>query len=117
MDEALVYKRKFETDDQMLVVYIGEEPGKDAIMPLFRHRENIQSKCGTRLINQWGWMSFISETDNEKLVNDQQCIHDYFSEIDDVDVVCCEWSKSCVRKKYSKKNADPNFHVWGAERI
>lgn len=85
LDEALVYKRKFETDDQMLVVYIGEEPGKDAIMPLFRHRENIQSKCGTRLINKWGWMSFISETDNEKLVNDQQCIHDYFSEIDDVE--------------------------------
>ena len=69
----------------MLVVYIGEEPGKDAIMPLFRHRENIQSKCGTRLLNQWGWMSFISETDNEKLVNDQQCIHDYFSEIDDIE--------------------------------
>ena len=85
LDEALVYKRKFETDDQMLVVYIGEEPGKDAIMPFFRHRENIQSKCGTRLLNQWGWMTFISETDNEKLVNDQQCIHDYFSEIDDVE--------------------------------
>ena len=85
LDEALVYKRKFETDDQMLVVYIGEEPGQDAIMPLFRHRENIQGKCGTRLLNQWGWMSFISETDNEKLVNEQQCIHDYFSEIDDVE--------------------------------
>ena len=83
LNEALVYKRKLKTDDQMLVVYIGEEPGKDAIMPFFRHRENIQSKCGTRLLNQWGWMTFISETDNEKLVNDQQCIHDYFSEIDD----------------------------------
>ena len=85
LDEAMVYKRKFETDDQMLVVYIGEEPGQDAIMPLFRHRENIQGKCGTRLLNQWGWMSFISETDNEKLVYEQQCIHDYFSEIDDVE--------------------------------
>ncbi len=85
LDEAMVYKRKFETDDQMLVVYIGEEPGQDAIMPLFRHRENIQGKCGTRLLNQWGWMSFISETDNEKLVNEQQCIHDYFSEIDDAE--------------------------------
>ena len=85
LDEAMVYKRKFETDDQMLVVYIGEEPGQDAIMPLFRHRENIQGKCGTRLLNQWGWMSFISETDNEKLVNEQQCIHNYFSEIDDAE--------------------------------
>jgi len=85
LDEALVYKMRFQTDDQMLVVYIGEEPGQDAIMPLFRHRENIQSKCGTRLLNQWGWMSFISETDNEKFASNQQCIHDYFLEIDDVE--------------------------------
>ncbi len=87
LDEALVYKRKFETDDQMLVIYIGNESGKgeDGIMPLFRHSENIQSKCGTRLLNQWGWMSFIIETKNEKFANNQQCIHDYFAEIDDVE--------------------------------
>jgi len=85
LNEALVYKRKLETDDQMLVVYIGEEPGQDAIMPLFRHRENIQSKCGTRLLNQSGWMSFISETDNEKFASNQQCIYNYFLEIDDVE--------------------------------
>jgi len=87
LNEALVYKRKLETDDQMLVVYIGEEPGQDAIMPLFRHSENIQSKCGTRLLNQWGWMSFIIETKNEKFASNQQCIHDYFLEIDDVESI------------------------------
>ena len=87
LDEALVYKRKFETNDQMLMVYIGEEPGKDAIMPLFRHRDNIQSKCGTRLLNQWGWMSFISETNNEKFIKNQQCHYDYFKEAEDVEAL------------------------------
>ncbi len=87
LDEALVYKRKFETNDQMLMVYIGEEPGKDAIMPLFRHRDNIQSKCGTSLLNQWGWMSFISETNNEKFIKNQQCHYDYFKEAEDVEAL------------------------------
>ena len=87
LDEALVYKRKFETNDQMLMVYIGEEPGKDAIKPLFRHRDNIQSKCGTRLLNQWGWMSFISETNNEKFIKNQQCHYDYFKEAEDVEAL------------------------------
>ena len=84
LEEALVYKRKLDTNDQILVINIGEEPGEDAIIPLFRHRENIQSKCGTRLLNQWGWMSFISMTKNEKIAKNQQCHYDYFKEVDDV---------------------------------
>ena len=83
LEEALVYKRKIDTDDQILVINIGEEPGEDAITPLFRHRENIQKKCGNRLLNQWGWMSFISETKNEKFAKNQQCHHDYFKTADD----------------------------------
>ncbi|MDA9686189.1 hypothetical protein N9U20_01080 [bacterium] len=86
-DEALVYKRKFDTDDQVLVVYIGDKPGKDTITPFFRHSENIQKKCGTRFLNQWGWMSFISETNNEKFIKNQQCHYDYFKETDDVEAL------------------------------
>ena len=87
LEEALVYKRKIDTDDQILVINIGEEPGEDAITPLFRHRENIQKKCGTRFLNQWGWMSFISETKNEKFAKNQQCHHDYFKTADDVEAL------------------------------
>ena len=87
LEEALVYKRKLDTDDQILVINIGEEPGEDAIIPLFRHSENIQSKCGTRLLNQWGWMSFISMTKNEKIAKNQQCHYDYFKETDDVEAI------------------------------
>ena len=86
-DEALVYKRKFDTDDQVLVINIGEEPGEDSVMPFFRHREDIQKKCGTRFLNQWGWMSFISETNNEKFIKNQQCHYDYFKETDDVEAL------------------------------
>jgi len=86
-EEALVYKRKLDTDDQILVINIGEEPGEDAIIPFFRHSENIQSKCGTRLLNQWGWMSFISMTKNEKIAKNQQCHYDYFKETDDVEAL------------------------------
>ena len=84
LEEALVYKRKLDTDDQILVINIGEEPGEDAIIPFFRHSENIQNKCGSRLLNQWGWMSFISVTKNEKIAKNQQCHYDYFKEVDDV---------------------------------
>ena len=86
-DEALVYKRKFDTDDQVLVINIGEEPGEDSVMPFFRHQEDIQKKCGTRFLNQWGWMSFISETNNEKFIKNQQCHYDYFKEKDDVEAL------------------------------
>ncbi len=87
LEEALVYKRKLDTDDQILVINIGEEPGEDAIIPFFRHSENIQSKCGSRLLNQWGWMSFISMTKNEKIAKNQQCHYDYFKETDDVEAI------------------------------
>ena len=87
LEEALVYKRKLDTDDQILVINIGEEPGEDAIIPFFRHSKNIQSKCGTRLLNQWGWMSFISETNNKKFIKNQQCHYDYFKEVEDVEAL------------------------------
>jgi len=87
LKEVLVYKRKLDTNDQILVIYIGEEPGEDAITPLFRHRENIQKKCGTRFLNQWGWMSFISVTNNENFAKNQQCHYDYFKETNDVEAL------------------------------
>ena len=83
LGETLVFKRKFNTDDQVLVINIGE----DSVMPFFRHREDIQKKCGTRFLNQWGWMSFISETNNEKFIKNQQCHYDYFKEVEDVEAL------------------------------
>jgi hypothetical protein len=85
-DEALVYQDKLtdETKDQILVIFIGEEPSKYNIMPLFRHRENIRKKCSTKLM-EGGWMSFISETNTVNLAENQQCIHNYFSETDDAE--------------------------------
>ena len=87
LEEALVYKMRLDSDDQILVINIGEEPGEDAITPFFRHRDNIQKKCGTRFLNQWGWMSFISVTKNEKIAKNQQCHYDYFKEIDDMEAL------------------------------
>ena len=87
IEEALVYKRKLDSDDQILVINIGEEPGEDAITPFFRHRDNIQKKCGTRFLNQWGWMSFISVTKNKKMAKNQQCHYDYFKETDDMEAL------------------------------
>ena len=85
-DEALVYQDKLtdEMKDQILVIFIGEEPGKYNIMPFFRHRENIRKKCGTKLM-KGGWMSFIGETNTVNLAENQQCIHNYFSETDDAE--------------------------------
>ena len=85
-DEALVYQDKLtdEMKDQILVIFIGEEPGKYNIMPFFRHRENIIKKCSTKLM-EGGWMSFIGETNTVNLAENQQCIHNYFSETDDAE--------------------------------
>ena len=85
-DEALVYQDKLtdEMKDQILVIFIGEEPGKYNIMPFFRHRENIRKKCSTKLM-EGGWMSFIGETNTVNLAENQQCIHNYFSETDDAE--------------------------------
>ena len=85
-DEALVYQDKLtdEMKDQILVIFIGEEPGKYNIMPFFRHRENIRKKCSTKLM-KGGWMSFIGETNTVNLAENQQCIHNYFSETDDAE--------------------------------
>ena len=83
---ALVYQDKLtdEMKDQILAVYIGRKVDEDVLMPLFRHRENIINKCGTKF-NESSWMNFISETNNIEIAENQQCIYNYFSETDDIE--------------------------------
>jgi hypothetical protein len=38
-------------------------------------------------MNQWGWLSFISETSNIKNTRNQQCHYDYFKEANDIEAL------------------------------
>jgi hypothetical protein len=38
---------------------------------------------GSELMNEWGWLSFISETTDMVKASEQQCHYDYFKEIND----------------------------------
>jgi hypothetical protein len=50
---------------------------------LKRHKDSLQKlKCGLDEI-EWGWLSFISETNDIKSARNQQCIYDYFKEAND----------------------------------
>ena len=53
------------------------------IKSLKRHKDSLQKlKCGFDEI-EWGWLSFISQTNNSKSARNQQCIYDYFKEAND----------------------------------
>ena len=49
---------------------------------LKRHIEPLQKKCGLEM-NEWGWLSFISKTNNILNATNQQCHYDYFKEGND----------------------------------
>ena len=58
--------------------------------PLKRHSDSLQKKCGlgedhdgAKLLNKWGWLSFISKTNDIEKAQNQQCHYDYFKEAND----------------------------------
>ena len=76
--ETLVYKYD-TTQERKLVIHVDDP----TIKPLKRHKDSLQKlKCGLDEI-EWGWLSFISQTNNSKSARNQQCIYDYFKEAND----------------------------------
>ena len=64
---------------QRLTIHVG-----DRTVNLFKkHSDSLQKKCGSELMNEWGWLSFISETTNFEEASEQQCHYDYFKEAND----------------------------------
>jgi len=51
--------------------------------PFKRHRASLQKECGLGLMNEYDWMSFVSETTNMKSAKNQQCHYDYFKDAND----------------------------------
>jgi hypothetical protein len=51
--------------------------------PFTLHRDSLQIKCRSELMNQWGWLSFISKTSDTKNARNQQCHYDYFKGAND----------------------------------
>ena len=64
---------------QRLTINLG-----DRTVNLFKqHSDSLQKKCGSELMNEWGWLSFISETTSFEEASEQQCHYDYFKEAND----------------------------------
>ena len=64
---------------QRLTINVG-----DRSVNLFKqHSDSLQKKCGSELMNEWGWLSFISETTNFDEASEQQCHYNYFKEAND----------------------------------
>ena len=75
---TLVYKYA-DTEEQKLVIHVDDP----TIKPLKRHKDSLQKlKCGLDEI-EWGWLSFISQTNDSKSARNQQCIYDYFKQAND----------------------------------
>ena len=75
--KTLVYKYA-GTQEQKLVIHVDYP----TIKPLKRHKDSLEKKCGSKVM-EWGWLSFISKTNNSQSASDQQCIYDYFKETND----------------------------------
>ena len=71
---SLVFKQD-DTKEKKLVINVGE-------MSIERHSDSLQKKCGPKVM-EWGWLSFISQTNDIKSAKNQQCIYDYFKEAND----------------------------------
>jgi len=72
---TLVYKY---AGNQELVIHVDDR----TVEPLKRHKDSLEKKCGSKVM-EWGWLSFISQTNNSKSARNQQCIYDYFKEAND----------------------------------
>jgi len=75
--KTLVYKHD-DTQEQKLVIHVDDS----TIKPLERHKDSLQKKCELERL-KWGWLSFISKTNDIKSARNQQCIYDYFKEAND----------------------------------
>jgi len=75
---TLVFKQA-DTQEQRLVIHVDDR----TVEPLKRHSDSLQKKCGSELMNEWGWLSFISKTNDMEKAQNQQCHYDYFKEADD----------------------------------
>jgi hypothetical protein len=82
---TLVFKQG-ETKDQRLVIHVDDP----TVEPLKRHSDSLQKKCGlgknpddVKLLNKWGWLSFINKTNDMEKAQNQQCHYDYFKEAND----------------------------------
>ena len=75
---TLVFKQD-DGQEQKLVINLDDR----TLEPLWRHSDSIQQKCGMGLIDQWGWMGFITETSDLMNAKNQQCHYDYFKEASD----------------------------------
>ena len=82
---TLVFKQG-DTKDQRLVIHVDDQ----TIEPLKQHSDSLQKKCGlgedpddAKLLSKWGWLSFISKTNDLEKARNQQCHYDYFKEAND----------------------------------
>ncbi len=75
---TLVYKYD-DTEEQKLVIHVDDR----TIKPLKRHKDSLEKKCGPQRRLEWGWLNFISKTNDINNAKNQQCIYDYFKEAND----------------------------------
>ncbi len=73
----------YQLEGQTLKINIGDmvDPKME---PLKQHRDSLQKKCGSSLIDQSGWLSFISN-ETRGIRNDrvQHCYYNYFKDSND----------------------------------
>jgi len=74
---------KFDVlNESRLSINVGELNAPE-FRPFTRHQASLQKECGLGLMNEYDWMSFVSETTNMKSAKNQQCHYDYFKEEND----------------------------------
>ena len=74
---TLIYKYA-DAQEKKLVINTDDQ----TISPLKRHKDPLEKKCGLRVM-EYGWLGFISKTNNIKNAKNQQCIYDYYKEAND----------------------------------
>ena len=92
---------------QRLVINISDDADSE-IEPFKSHRTSLQEKCGSELMDEWGWFSFIAETRDIEKAKQQQCHYDYFKNSNDMEAwelyqAVLSGAKSIL--KYIEKNA------------
>lgn len=75
--QTLVYKHSSDLE-QNLVINIDDP----TLRPFMSHTNLLPKKCGSDVM-EWGWLSFISKTNDQKSAKKQQCIYDYFNNSND----------------------------------
>jgi hypothetical protein len=74
---------KFDVlNESRLSINVGELNAPE-FRPFTRHQASLQKECGLGLMNEYDWMSFVSETTNMKSAKNQQCHYDYFKDSND----------------------------------